>query len=516
MSQKNKNRGTSNHTRRSGLVVLKSAPAVFPNFSAGEIATRERGLGFSLVDGMPLPNPDPVLKKMGKDITVYNDLLSDAFVGGCADSRSAGVLSLSWAVDKNKAQGRSAAFCQDILQRLNMPRLISEILSAPLFGYEVGEAVWQVRADNMVVPVSLQKKPNDWFAFDGHERLLFRSRQNPMGENIPPRKFLLATHKASWENPYGLAVLSRVFWPAAFKKGGLKFWTVFTEKYGMPHVVGKLPRGTGDTETNDLLYKLESMVQDAVAVIPDDSSVEIKDFAASGASVDAYERYLSYCKGEISVALLGQTLTTEVGDKGSFAAAKTHMQVRGDIVDGDKKIVENTINTLIGWICDVNFPGEPKPVFSMYAPEDVDLDLAERDKVLTDCGVRFTPSYFQREYGLKPEDFSLVAPAQRAEAVPAVPFAGKAAAPAAPALPPSKAEQAVAAAVDSLSPEELQAQADGLLKPVIELIRAGKDANAVLSELAAVWPKMDDSALEEMLTRAYFVMDMLATLQKKS
>ncbi len=507
-------------------ISCKSAPARIPTFTPGEIASRERGLGFYLAPGMPLPNPDPVLKKMGKDITAYNDLLSDAFIKGCTSSRAAGVLSLNWAVDNGKAQSRAAAFAQDILQKLTMHRLMAEILRAPLFGYAVLEAVWNIGADNMLRPVSVQKKPNEWFAFDGYAKLLFKSKENPMGELLPPRKFLLASHEASWENPYGDPVMGSIFWPGTFKKGGLKFWTYFVEKYGTPHAVGKTPRGTGPDEVNDLLYQLEAMVQDAVAVIPDDSSVEIKDFAASGGSNDTYERYLGYCKNEISIGVLGQNLTTEVSGKGSFAAAKTHMEVRGDIVDGDKKIVEQTIQQLINWTCELNFPGEPIPVFGLYAPEDVDMDLATRDKVLTECGVRFKPSYFEREYGLKPDDFDLVDPSAAAPVAPSpggtpggTPFAGKASAPGttapAPPVPPSKAEQTVNTAVASLTPDELQAQADGLLKPVIDLINSGKDENAILSELAAVWPQMDDSALEAMLAQTIFVMDALAALQKK-
>lgn len=33
------------------------------------------------------------------------------------------------------------------------------------------------------------------------------------------------------------------FWPVAFKKGGMKFWLRFAEKFGSPWVIGKHPRG---------------------------------------------------------------------------------------------------------------------------------------------------------------------------------------------------------------------------------------------------------------------------------
>lgn len=43
----------------------------------------------------------------------------------------------------------------------------------------------------------------------------------------------------------------------------------------------------------------------------------------------------------------------------------------------------------------------------MYAPEDVDLTLAQRDKILSDTGVKFTKEYFIKNYGLEDEDFDI-------------------------------------------------------------------------------------------------------------
>lgn len=504
------------------LACRSAAPAI-PAVPLQEVASRERGLGVYLGAGMPLPNPDPVLKRMGKDITAYQDLLTDSHIGGCADSRAAGVLSLDWSVDQGKEPSRAASFCADMLAALPMHDIIRDILSAPLFGYTILEITWHLGADNKLRAVKVEKKPRHWFVYDGQSELLFRSKQNPVGETLPPRKFLQARHRADWENPYGEAVMSRVFWPGAFKKGGFKFWAVFVEKYGMPHITGKTPRGTGDAEVNDLLYKLENMVQDAIAVIPDDCSVEIKDFAASGASVDAYERFLLYCEKAVSVALIGQTLTTDVGDKGSYAAAKTHMQVRGDIVAGDKKVVEQTIQQLLNWTCELNFPGEPVPVFGLYAPGDVDLPKAERDETLSRCGVRYKKTYFQREYGLQEDDFDLVDPSA-ALAGGAPPFAGKSSlekvagwidkrgyyAPEqfAAAL---AANDPVLAAADKLSPEELQRQLDGVLKPVLAAVKSGSYQD-IEDGLIAAYPDMDSAEFQETLARALFVSEIWARL----
>jgi len=476
------------------------------SFSAGEIATRERGQGFSL-KGFTLPNPDPVLKRMGKDLDAYNDLLSDAQVGGCVESRKAGVLSLNWAINRGQPKDSAAEMIEALFKRLKLQRIMEELLDAALFGYNVSELIWEhdPALGGMVVPLDIRQKPQKWFGFDEDGHLLFKSREHPQGEPVPARKFLVPVNGGGWRNPYGFPVLSRVFWPTTFKKGGLKFWVTFTEKYGMPHIIAKVPRGKVTEESAELLAILEQMVQDAIAVIPDDSSIEIKDWASGGGSVDGYERLLNYCKGEISVGIIGQTLTTDVGDKGSYAAAKTHMAVRGDIVTRDKILVEAALNELIRWIYDFNFPQRTPPTFELYAKEDVDLDLADRDERLTRQGVKFTPEYYQTAYGLKPGDFTLGEPA------PASQFAGKAAVETRQADPVGDLETAAG----SLSPEELQGMVEDVLKPVLPVLQKASSFAEIEQALNQAYPAMDSGTFRDTLSKALFVSELFARAKQE-
>ncbi|NTU43293.1 MAG: DUF935 family protein, partial [Nitrospirales bacterium] len=376
-----------------------------------EIATRKGAFDFYSL-GMYLPNPDPVLRKQGKDITVYGDLLVDDHVGACVKSRKAGVKSLEWGIDRGKAKSRQARIIEELVNDLDMENIISEMLNATLYGYQVMEVLWK-RVGGLILPGAVVGKPQQWFVFDEENRLMLRTKANYNGALVPERKFLLLQYEASYDNPYGWAELSRCFWPVTFKKGGLKFWAVFMEKYGMPFLLGKLPRGLEGKEYDALAKKLEDMVQDAVAVVPDDSSIEMLTAKGSGSgSSDMYDKFLAYQDNAVSKAILGQTLTTQIGKSGSYAASETHMQVRGDIVDSDKKLIERAFNQLITWIYELNFSGGERPVFSMWEEEDVDKDLAERDEKLTasmeKSGLRLTQKYYRKGYGLEEEDIEAV------------------------------------------------------------------------------------------------------------
>ena len=374
------------------------------NKLSDEIATRKRSINFYSL-GSYLPDPDVVLRKQGKDIRVYKQLLCDPHVFACVQSRKSGVLSLEWEINRGKDKDKNTEIITDWFKKIDVYQLINNILDATSFGFQPIEIIWK-KVGNLVLPVELKAKPVDWFCFDEENVLKFRTKEHYYGEELPPRKFLCPQANPSYENPYGERTLSRVFWAVTFKKGGLKFWVTFTEKYGMPHLIGKHPRGASQDETDRLADLLENMIQDAIAVIPDDSSVEIQE-ANKSSSAEIFEKLIDKMNAEISKAILGQTLTTEVGSRGSYAATNSHMAIRQDIIDADKKLVENTINQLIKWIYEINFSGGEIPTFEMYEIEDVDLNLAQRDKTLSEAGVKFTKEYFLKTYGFDEEDLEI-------------------------------------------------------------------------------------------------------------
>jgi len=62
---------------------------------------------------------------------------------------------------------------------------------------------------------------------------------------------------------------------------------------------------------------------------------------------------------------------------------------------------------LLQWIYEINFTNQDAPVFEMYQEEDVDLTLAQRDKIISECGVKFTKEYFIKAFGYDAEDFDI-------------------------------------------------------------------------------------------------------------
>lgn len=460
------------------------SPSEFVRFAEDKnpsaIATRA-SIGQVFGPGLSLPNPDQVLKRLGKGVSAYRELLDDAHVGGCVRRRKAAVKTLEWSFDRGQARTRTAKLVEAVFAKLDMHKIIDEILDAALYGYQPLEVMWDV-VGGQWLPVDIVAKPAEWFVFDTENQLRLRTLATPEGELLPERKFLLARQGATYDNPYGRADLAMCFWPVTFKKGGLKFWVQFTEKYGMPWIIGKQPRSATDDETEKLLDQLDGMVQDAVGVVPDDSSVEIMEASGKTGSAEVYERLLHYCRGDIAIALLGQNQTTEA--TANKASAVAGFEVTRDIRDGDKSIVESVINTLIRWIGDWNFGDAEMPVFSMWEQEEVDEVLAKRDEALVRAGAVFTRSYFIRAYNLVETDL-VVAP-----------------------LPPAKglnvsfAEAIVRdyeeVAADTLA-QAVQPTLDQWLSRIRAQLNTAPDLQAFQDALLSEFSELDDAALTDVM-----------------
>ncbi len=485
----------------------------------------------SLIDR--LPNPDLILKKAGKNISVLRNLINHYQVGGCIEQRKAGTKSCKWNLIENNCNKSHYDIYDYVFKNIDIHNLISSILDTPLFGYVPIEIIWE-KFDNYILPIKCTAKPQEWFYFNSYGDFFFKDRNNGGKRFIDLEnsyKFLLPRNNADFLNPYGQAILSRCFWNVAFINGGMEFWAKFTEKYGMPYMFGKYDRSMTDPEKTALLESLVNMVQAAVGVIPSDGSVEVVDTGSSG-NTEIYERFVNKCENNISKSILGQTLTTDIGSAGSYAASKTHANVRADIVDSDKILVENTINQLIKYINDINFRDEEIPTFAFVSAEDLGLEKAERDNKVSNLGVKFTKKYLVRTYGYKEDDIEIIEQTKNV-----MNFSDR--------IGGFKTDQLTfdldgnGESSGSFKTDQLTSDSDGneksisgdydklaqltdikdfqkIMSPeinkIVEFFNKTSNAEETLDKLADLYPNFNTKQLEEMLAKVIFISELLGRL----
>ncbi|MGK9477910.1 phage portal protein family protein [Melioribacter sp. OK-6-Me] len=502
-----------------------------------EVATRQFALG-----GFPgffgyLPDPDPILRKLNMDQTVYKDLRSDEQVGALMARRKNLTKSLDWRIEQGDATDKELELCERALTLLadnknKIKDIISQSLNPIFFGYSVFEVTW-AQIDGALLPVKVQEKPREWFTFDDRNNLLFRTNLDYygipiVGDNIDPKyayKFILLQNDPGYDNPYGDKALSRCFWPVTFKRGGMRFFSLFVEKYGMPFIFGKLPRGAKPEDHYDLMTKLSNMVQDAVATGPDDSSIQIIE--PHSASADLHEKYLQRCDNAIAKAILTNALSVERQGVGSYASTETGADtIESNLSEEDRDFPTELFNQLFKWIVDINIGSGLYPEFKPFELEDINKDKSERDKNLKEIGLKFTKKYFVNNYNLEEDDFELAPVAEPVEA-PAditLPLPG-APEPAYLSKPsPLKkfwnwltnkkiefAEQSGGIFGDKVSgalPDKLlQFQIENTLKPVIELANKSNSRDEFIAGLYALFPDMKTDEIENLATKILFIAD---------
>jgi len=124
----------------------------------------------------------------------------------------------------------------------------------------------------------------------------------------------------------------------------------------------------------------------------------------AGAGNDVYERLALYLNDQITLAVLGQTLTTQMPKEGgSRAAASVHQAVRRDILQADaKRLAASLSRDLVKPIIDLNFgPQQKYPSVSLGLPDDQDVKVfADAVSELADRGLRVSQRVVLDKLGL--------------------------------------------------------------------------------------------------------------------
>lgn len=347
-----------------------------------EIATRSNDPDFYAALNV-LPNPDPILRKLGRSDEVYDAIHSDAHVMGELRTIRAALTGLEWRVEvsgDNPADMRALELCEQVMARrpangMTWPDTIWAMAQATFRGHTVHEVVWE-RQDRWLLPARVLDRPGRRFVFDTDNQLRLRTREDSvLGVELGRYKWLLTRHMPSVDNPYGVALYASCFWPYTFKHSGFRFFTKFCQKYGIPWAIGRYPQGTPKEEQDALADALARMIEDAVASIPEGSAVELLETRHSGQLV--HERLIDVCNREMSKAITSQTLATEIQGAGSRAAAETHHAREGAVNESDRQMIVEAFNQLFRWITEINVPGAAAPTFEFFDEAEARRDWVE-------------------------------------------------------------------------------------------------------------------------------------------
>lgn len=471
---------------------------------------------------LALPNPDPILRRMGKAEQVYFSIATDPHVLGDIRSIRGNFRSQSWRVlVGNEGDSKSLAaqaLCQQWMARQQPNHLVDwlevmwQMASAFLTGYRPHELVWHLDG-GMYLPQQVIDRPARRFHFDAHGNPLLVSTSNLLGAPVEePYLFVISRHMADSVNPYGVAVLSACFWSWTFKTGGWKYFVKYCERHGLPWPVGRYPMGTIDKDITALEEALSTMIEAGYIVAQEGTSLELLTPTGSGAGAVPQQALIDLANREMSKAMTGQAMVAELQGAGARAASETALKRQESIDDSVRDIAAQSMSTIFRWITLFNFgDGIAPPTLEFFKREKAGKERADTYKVARDLGARPSKAAMLEELGIpeaKDEADALVPAAAPPRLAPAVP--GGAAFGAWRKLPGFEFARAAGMtedeAIDLAAEAADQAIEDHLIAPIAQLLAeaeaAGQTLDDVRAKLAEVVGELDDAALRGVIERA--------------
>lgn len=372
--------------RKGGEVVSLSEVKPMPIPDTDEIGTLKR-LDPTKAYLPRFENPEPLLDRGEYPYAVFDKVYNHPQVYSCMQTRQLALLSkpfeITPAIENDPDAERIAGFVKDALSWIDGWYLsLSELLDAILYGFEVSEIIWTVENGQVWID-RIKGRPHRNFYFDPDLRLKIVPVTEYYGDVVPDRKFVLATYNPRRNNPYGKGLGSIVYWPTWFDACVIKFGLMFAEKYGAPTSVVKYRAGASDEQQKKALEVVDAIQNESGVAIPDWMQIDLLEAQRSG-TINVYQYLTGLCEARISKVILGQTLTTDQGDTGSYALGAVHNKVRQDIIEADGLWLDGVINsTIIRWLVDFNFGVDvPAPIYRTLTepPEDLKgrMDVDEK------------------------------------------------------------------------------------------------------------------------------------------
>ena len=141
----------------------------------------------------------------------------------------------------------------------------------------------------------------------------------------------------------GIGQLAAVVPWVLYKRGNVSDWAEFCQVFGIP--IREYVYDAGDEDARrQLLQDARKQGACAVYIHPSGSSLNLIEPKNSAGSVDVFERFCRFCNEQISIAILGNTLTTGTGSSGSEALGKIHQDEEDELKADDRDAVLALLN----------------------------------------------------------------------------------------------------------------------------------------------------------------------------
>jgi hypothetical protein len=351
-----------------------------------------------------MPDPDEVLRKAGLNRAALRKLTYDDDIAQAIDTRRDAAVNTPWRLEGGTDEINKFIVDQ-ISQREDI--IFPSLWNARLFGYSVTQVVFADLGPRVGISW-VGEMPFEYYVPQRDGTVMYRPAGGGDLQPVMAEKYLVPVIYPTYLNPYGDALLSRLYWLWFFRTHGWQYWVQWLEQFGAPFLHGKTANVTDPmtgTKSVDALAAMLDKTRRGSSVATDiNTEIELLEQKSQGSQFKDFDNAVTR---QIAKVILGQTLTSSEGTHGgNRALGQIHEEVRQDKRRADIKLLCRMGQQLVNVLHGLNgFAGDP-PVFMMEDEKGLQKDRATRDADLVDKGVVvFTRDYLKDSYDLDDEDF---------------------------------------------------------------------------------------------------------------
>ena len=346
---------------------------------------------------------------------------SDARFRGLQTVLHAGVLANPLRVFPSQSQTPQSKeyeqVAKDLLTMFRHSDILRKLTRSYLTGVSIFEPLWTVSkgsdGKDRVLPYKLELVPPTLYKFDTEEdsptfgEMMITTADEPDG--IPVSEYpwgrLLMTDDGAEKGFYDQAGACRpcLFWFLVKNKNS-SFWAEFNELYGEPTRVAYYDEDISDAD----LTKLESFIKNigraAYALLPQGVELDITERVNSG-QVKTFEDLINLANTEMSIAIVGQTQTSDGGQYGSYAKANVQMVVLYQIIKMIGVMVKEAFDDLLVSTLVYNFGPDidhnDLPQIKLVVPNPEEKEVKARVfKMAQELGMEIPKQHAHDELGI--------------------------------------------------------------------------------------------------------------------
>lgn len=301
----------------------------------------------------------------------------------------------------------AAAFVREALddivgdgqETIGVPELIAHMQGAILHGFAVAETRWRKRGADVVPEAFVPVDGRRFYFRQSDGRLVFAPSNvrsvHTDGIDLMaafPGQFIQHQPRENGDVPAREGLGRMLVWCALFRNWAVADWMKLAELSWKPWRLGKLKRGAVKRDRENLREILEYLTTNGVGILNEDvASVDILVPQGNSAIRSNHKELCDFMGAEMAKGVLGETLTTEQGDRGSQSLGNVHNEVRLDLraYDGQQcaASIRRCIFAPLVWF---KFgPTCPVPRCRISGEEAVDIEAIGRGlKAMRDVGLK--------------------------------------------------------------------------------------------------------------------------------